>query len=232
MKQFYYGSYKYDYELVRQNRKTLALTVQPDMRIELKAPPHASQDRIELFLRRKWLWLERQLRFFKKYKKQVYQKEYVAGEGFLYLGRLYTLEVKKSKSEDVIFYKGKITLYTTGSVRDSELNMRILLNWYRRKAQTVFLKRYLEISKKFELKTLPDLTIRKMPKRWGSFISKKKIVLNPELIKAPTECIDYVITHELCHMKYKDHSKKYLEYLNKMCPDWQKLKEKLELRMS
>ena len=232
MKQFFYGSNKYDYELMLQNRKTLSLTVQPDMSIVLKAPPQASQERIELFLRRKWLWLEKQLRFFKRYKKQVYEKEYVSGEGFLYLGKLYTLEVKKSQIEGVIFFKGKIILYTTRSSGDSKMNKKILLNWYRRKAQTIFLKRYLEVSKNFELKSLPGLTIRKMPKRWGSFISKKKIVLNPELIKAPTECIDYVIAHELCHMKYKDHSRKYFEYLSKMCPDWQKLKEKLELRMS
>jgi predicted metal-dependent hydrolase len=69
-----------------------------------------------------------------------------------------------------------------------------------------------------------------MEKRWGSFLVKKKILLNPELIKASKECIDYVITHELCHMKYQNHGAAYYRFLSSKCPNWEELKERLELR--
>jgi hypothetical protein len=77
---------------------------------------------------------------------------------------------------------------------------------------------------------MPKLAIRKMPKRWGSYLSNKKIILNPLLIKASKDCIDYVIVHELCHIKYRKHNKYFFKLQESIIPDWKKTKEKLELR--
>ena len=68
-----------------------------------------------------------------------------------------------------------------------------------------------------------------MPKRWGSFVKGDRVVLNPLLIHAPKEAIDYVMTHELCHMKYKNHDAKFYKLLGEKFPNWKKTKEKLEL---
>ena len=70
-----------------------------------------------------------------------------------------------------------------------------------------------------------------MNKRWGSFLTKKQIILNPRLIQASTDCIDYVITHELCHMKHKKHNSQYYSFLSSKYPNWQNIKEKLELKI-
>jgi predicted metal-dependent hydrolase len=67
-----------------------------------------------------------------------------------------------------------------------------------------------------------------MPTRWGSCTPQGKIILNPELIKAPTPCIEYVIVHELCHLVYHAHSRKFMELQNREMPDWEKWKNKLE----
>jgi predicted metal-dependent hydrolase len=67
-----------------------------------------------------------------------------------------------------------------------------------------------------------------MTKRWGSCTKGGLILLNPELVKAPVYCMDYVIAHELCHLKYHDHSKNFYKLLNKYMPDWEKRKKKLE----
>lgn len=69
-----------------------------------------------------------------------------------------------------------------------------------------------------------------MSKRWGSFLNNKKIILNPKLIQASKECIDYVITHELCHMKYRNHDTKFYKALKNKISNWGEIKEKLELR--
>jgi predicted metal-dependent hydrolase len=72
------------------------------------------------------------------------------------------------------------------------------------------------------------LSLRNMPTRWGSCTPKGKIILNPELIKAPKGCIEYVIIHELCHLVHHDHTQKFIDLQTKVMPDWEKWKMKLE----
>src|SRR3989338_2430168 len=100
-KKFVFGSFVYDYHLVLQDRKTLSLTVTPDLQICVKCPYKADDERVELFFKRKWFWLEKQLSFFRKYQRKIYQKEYISGEGFLYLGKQYKLLVKKGEYDFV-----------------------------------------------------------------------------------------------------------------------------------
>lgn len=229
-KTFTYGKYSYKYYLVRQERKTIALTVQPSLNIILKCPDKASKERIEAFLKRKWMWLEKQIQYFKKYQKKKVKKEYVSGESFLYLGRQYKLLVKSSKQENVSLSQGRITIHTKKSVRDSTVNKRLLNKWYKSRIDIIFAERLKEMCKKMKEEEYPQLIIRKMNKRWGSYSKGNKITLNPLLIRASKECIDYVIGHELCHIKHKNHDKNFFKLMKSKFPEWEKTKEKLELR--
>ncbi|MEW6711481.1 MAG: M48 family metallopeptidase, partial [Candidatus Riflebacteria bacterium] len=78
----------------------------------------------------------------------------------------------------------------------------------------------------------PGIKIRRMQKRWGSLSVPSTINLNPELIKASKECLDYVVTHELCHLIHHDHSPAFYRLLSSIMPDWQKTKTKLETSMA
>ncbi|MCK5022965.1 MAG: DUF45 domain-containing protein, partial [Candidatus Aenigmarchaeota archaeon] len=158
------------------------------------------------------------------------QKEYISGESFLYLGRQYQLVVRKCKTDLVGLMKGRILIKTTKDVRDTVHNQNLLEGWYAARGEEIFNERYKSVLKKFNYDFIPELQVRKMSKRWGSFLAKKKVLLNPELIKASKECIDYVITHELCHMKHHDHNTAYYRFLNSKFPNWEKTKEVLELR--
>lgn len=227
---FKYGKYSYEYYLVFQERKTIALTVQPSLNIILKCPIGYDVDKIDKFLKRKWLWLEKQVQYFKKYKKKVAQKEYVSGESFLYLGRQYKLLVKSGGTPQVKLEKGRLTLFTTESSQDRNLNKKLLENWFDQQMKSVFSSRLKEVREKFNYDFTPDIITRKMTKRWGSYLSNKKIILNPLLIRASKDCIDYVITHELCHMKHKNHNKNFFKLQESVVPNWKEVKEKLELR--
>lgn len=227
---FKYGKYSYGYYLVLQDRKTVALTVQPSLNIILKCPFNYDAGKIERFLKRKWLWLEKQLKYFKKYKKQTDEKEYVSGESFLYLGRQYKLLVKADKDPRVKLENGSITLFTTQYSQDRSSNKKLLEKWFEQRTKSVFTSRLKEVAKKFNYDFTPDLITRKMPKRWGSYLSNKKIILNPLLIRASKDCIDYIIVHELCHMKYKYHNKNFFKFQESIIPNWREIKEKLELR--
>lgn len=232
MNKFVYGSFAYEYELIREERKTLSLTVMPDMSIFMKCPTQADEQRIEKFLKKKWFWLQKQLNFFRKFQKKIYKKEYISGESFLYLGRQYQLIVKRAKEDKVMLQNGKLVFLTTQSVSDG-LHTRIYLNaWYNRRAREIFSNRYEEVFKRFDYDNKLRLEIKKMQKRWGSYTRGRNIILNPLLIHASKDCIDYVIAHELCHMKHKNHDKNFYKLLNSKYPRWEKVKEKLEMRLA
>jgi predicted metal-dependent hydrolase len=229
MKEFVFGTYVYEYQLIKQDRKTMSLTVTPDLQIIVKCPLKAEAERIEAFLQKKWFWLEKQLSFFKKYQRQIYEKEYISGEGYLYLGRQYKLIVKKAKDDRITLSKDKLLIYTTKETSNRKYNKKIIDNWLNGKTILVFADRFHEMSGIFNLKDTPKLSIREMKKRWGSFLNKEKIFLNPKLIHTPKDCIDYVIAHELCHMKHKKHDKKFYQFLSQKYPKWERVKEKLEI---
>jgi len=227
---FKYGKYSYDYYLIRQDRKTVALTVQPSLNLILKCPFDYDSVKIDRFLKKKWLWLEKQVQYFKNHKQKIESKEYISGESFLYLGRQYKLLVKTAKDQQIRLEKGKITVYTNKPTQDRKTNKKLLEKWFEQRTKSVFTSRLEEMNEKFNHDFVPDLITRKMSKRWGSFLSSKKIILNPLLIRASKDCIDYVIAHELCHMKHKNHDKNFFRLQESIIPNWRAVKEKLELR--
>lgn len=229
-KQFQYGKYLYDYVLKFEVRKTLSLTVTPGIELIVKAPMETEHEKIEAFLRRKWVWLEKQVRYFSKFKKKIYRREYVSGESFYYLGRQYQLIVQRGKERGVSMQRGKLLLTTNGGVTDGDTNKRILQQWFKDKTHDVFNDRLDVVFAKFAYPSRPTISVKNMAKRWGSFIDNKRIVLNEKLIHASKDCIDYVIIHELCHFRYKKHSSAFYRLLAEKHPDWERVKEKLETR--
>jgi len=229
MERFIFGTFIYEYKLIKQDRKTLSLTVTPELKLVLKCPKQVNKERIEKFLRKKWFWLEKQLSYFKKYQHKLYQREYISGESHLYLGRQYKLIVKQGKSSSVMLNKGQLILFTDKLVSNSIHNKKLLTSWFEKRVNHIFQERFIEVLSKFNYKKEPKLYIREMSKRWGSFLNQDKIFLNPKLIHAGKECIDYVIVHELCHMKYKKHDNKFYNLLKQKHPRWEKVKSKLEV---
>lgn len=229
MNTFNYGKKSYEFELKRESRKTLSLTVKPNLRIILKSPINANEEQIKSFLKRKWSWLEKQLNYFKKHQKLKSEKEYISGESIWYLGRQYKLIVKSYKNDLITLDKRNLYIFTTKPTSESINNRYLLQSWFRKQRRKVFNERFEGMKKRFDYKRFPRMIIRDMDKRWGSFINKEKIILNPTLIHASIDCIDYVIVHELCHMKYKNHSKYFFEYLSEKYPRWEEVKEKLEM---
>jgi hypothetical protein len=231
MQTFTYGKYKYDYKLLRLDRKTLSLTVLPDLSIVVRSPLNATIERIEKLLKKKWLWLDEQIKYFKKFQSNGSKKEYVSGESFLYLGRQYKLIVRAAKHDNVALSKGVILCHTTDSAKNRTSTKQKIDRFFADKAKEIFKERYDIVYKKFDYEHQPKLTIKKMDRRWGSFVRGKSIILNPLLIHTSKDCIDYVITHELCHLKHRNHTKVFYKLLAVKFPEWEKVKEKLEMRL-
>ena len=229
-RKFRYGKRVYDYVLERSKRKTFSLVVFPNMKISLRVPLDAPDSDIDNFLIKKWPWLEKQLSELSRYKKNPVTKSYVSGESFYYLGRQYMMKVEKSSTEGVCISPGIITVKTRMSLRNSEHNKAIYEKWYLEKCESVFKKELFSAVKDYSIAIIPRLKIREMKTRWGSYQKNNTINLNPRLLQAPRIAIRYVITHELCHIKYKNHDKDFFALLESRISDWKKIKDELELK--
>lgn len=96
-------------------------------------------------------------------------------------------------------------------------------------AADIFSRRFAEIAEHVVwLKTIPQWRLVSMRKQWGSCSTKGVILLNTHLVKAPRNCVDYVITHELCHLQEHNHSPRYYRLLGQLMPEWQSIKAKLD----
>lgn len=227
-RQFVFGSFEIDYEFVKQERKTLSLTITPQLDIIVKVPYSADNNRIDQFLKRKWRWLQKQIHFFKKFQIKTYEKEYVSGESIYYLGKQYKLLVRLSKESNVELQKKILLVHTPKSQTKTSHIKKIVSEWLDSNMQKVLSERFEAIKAKFGYQHEIKLTYKDMKNKWGIFYSKNKIALNPKLIHVSKTCIDYVITHELNHIKNVNHDKKFHLSMNKILPKWEIIKAKLE----
>jgi len=218
-----------NYKLLRENRKTMAIHVLPSCEIVVKAPVEAKKSEIENFIKRKNLWIKRQLNYFKEIGSRKKDNDLTSGSEVFYLGKQYRLIISKSKTpkEYVEVTKTDLIIYSMFPSKQDR-NYKIFNNWLDIQIQKQFRLSLNNAVKKFPEISKPEFNVRKLSRRWGSFLKKGIIVLNPALIITPKKCIEYVITHELCHYHYKDHSSAFYSLLGAKLPDWDKTKAKLE----
>lgn len=227
------GSVEYDgenilFEVSYGNRKTMEIAVHPDGRVTVKAPTETTRDTIYARVAKRARWIKKKLEYFRQFEPSV-PKRYVGGETHLFLGRQYRLKLVNSADREVKL-KGGYFFVTTPEPHDPTTIRKMLDKWYSDHALSVFQNRLqlcFESVKKLNV-PFPKIGLRRLRKRWGSCGDSGYILLNTELIKTPLYCIDYVITHELCHLKIALHNKNYYRLLNKYMPDWEKRKEHLE----
>lgn len=221
----------FDYFLIKESRKTIAATVYPNQSVVVKAPLEAKSKRINEFLVRKFRWILKQQRYFSGFKPKT-QKQYVSGESFRYLGRSYKMVVHKTTNKPrVSLQHGTLSVYSCFP-KNRLITKKLLDEWFAEKMQKVFCEQLEACFELFDYAELPSLGIRKLSKRWGSYLSKPyRIILNQDLIQASKAQINYVIIHELCHVKHKQHNKAFHALLKSKLPNWEKLKTELELRL-
>ncbi len=214
--------------LKRSNRKTLAISVLPDGSVELVAPEDTSENDVVQKVKRKARWIGRQRRLFAEMNGSRPPLKYRSGSTHRYLGRQYRLKVQKGQKPGVKLRGAFFHITTTNE--SEERVKELLLKWMRDHAHEKFGRR-LEKWKDWCIKRKlpkPMLRLRSMPKRWGSAHRDGRIFLNPELVRAPSLCIDYVIAHEVCHLQHPSHDKAFYRLLSELFPDWQTVKLKLE----
>ena len=233
-------------ELITENTKPskprkVVIKVHPDQRVVATAPIDATDEMVydAIMKRARWIW--QSLQDFAKQQDHVLPKRYVSGETQFYLGRRYVLKViTNAETNDVInsrvkLSRGKLNVALSESDSTLDLEARAKLvkslidEWYKTKAKLVFIERLEAVLPKAAWVTgTPAFRLLAMKKQWGSCSAKDNLILNPHLIKAPKECIDYVILHELCHIAEHNHSEKFWRLLTQVMPNWKEVKVRLD----
>lgn len=229
-----YGEHVIDFTVVRRERATLEIAVEPDASVVVAAPLDASVTAIEEKVHKRAAWIRRQQRYFNQFLPRTPERQYVAGETHRYLGRQYRLKVVAHAETSVKLLRAFIVVHTQ-KPDQSEVIRALVDAWYRQRAHAKFAER-LEINLlRFPV---PDdyrpkgMIIRHLQQRWGSMSPSCRLMLNLRLIEAPLDCIDYVITHELCHIAVPHHGSAFFELLDRVMPDWTHRKQRLEQRMA
>ncbi|MCB9185030.1 MAG: M48 family metallopeptidase [Flavobacteriales bacterium] len=215
---------------MRTSRRTLGFVVHTDARVEMRAPIQATAEEVDRFVLRRAAWIVRQQDYFRSFLPLTPPREYVSGETHRYLGKQYRLKVHATVGREVVkLSDGRIHVHARHP-RDAAHIAGLLAGWYRPRAIARFeqgMDIAMQLLKKHKL-ARPEIIVRRMSLRWGSCTPQGRIMLNPELIKAPGRCIDYVVIHELCHLVHPDHSTAYYNLLDRVMPDWKRWKERLE----
>lgn len=235
---FIYGEKSIYYDVIRKaqnsksNTRKVVIKVHPDQRVVATVPYNATSDSIHNAITKRARWVWQNIQDFASQKEHVLQRQYVSGETQFYLGKRYVLKVlnDQDKVGQVKLTRGKleVSLPAVSAVKKDTVKY-LLDGWYTYRAKYIFKDRLNHMLTKANwVEGIPSFRVMAMKTQWGSCSTKGNLMLNPHLVKAPKECIDYVILHELCHIAEHNHSEKFWRLLTQVMPNWKEVKARLD----
>jgi predicted metal-dependent hydrolase len=231
MQSILYGDERISYQVchVPDRETKIAIHVHPDGSVQVDAPMNAELVEIKKAVQKRARWVMGHIEHARVLREYVLPREYVSGESYYYQGRRYQLKVVSTKETkgSVKLHRGKLVVETNDA---NPAHIRKLLwNWYRTRAKDYFSRRLKIIADRITgLDEAPAWRLLAMKKQWGSCSPKGILSLNPHLVKAPRECIEYVLIHELCHLQEHNHSPRFYRLLTEQMPEWKSVKAKLD----
>lgn len=226
-----YGDRETRYDVADSSRLTtrIRIHVHPSGAVQVEAPTDTDRALIRAAVQRRARWIFAHLDSSKDARTYALPRDYRSGETHFYLGRRYRLKLSAGSgaSSSVKLMGGCIEVTTP--VSDRAAIKRRLNQWYHARAAEYFRRRLDVIGSKLEwVSASPPMKLVSMQKQWGNCSPSGAIGLNPALIRAPRHCIDYVLTHELCHLIEHNHSKRFYALLKRHCPNWIDTKAELD----
>lgn len=226
-----YGEEEIPYTIVSSpsRRERVRINVHFNGMVEVEVPPEVGSDAIESAVRKRARWIAGHVADARSRFAHVLPREYVSGEQVIYLGRRYSLKVKQVPRRDrSVKLKSGLLEVATDDVQRDAVRAKVRA-WLRFKARDYFAGRIGVISDSLPWpQEPPPFRLLEMSRQWGSCATGGEVTLNPFLVRAPRQCIDYVITHELCHLREHNHSPEFFRLLSRAMPDWKLVKSRLD----
>ena len=214
-----------NYELVRAKIKNMYILIR-NGKVIVKVPRSISDNRVIDFINSKEDWILKKLKEVEE--KSVKEKKFVSGEVFKILGNNYILNVERGdfKKSIVNMENGFINVFVN---EDSSVDkIKDLIDKMYYKLAIVVVNKSVDMWRGV-INIAPNVVvIKKLKTAWGKCNSKRKITINPDLMKYDQRVIDYVVLHEFCHLRYMNHSKDFWNMVGKYMPDYKLLRNELK----
>lgn len=214
-------------EVVKKNIKNLHLSVlPPDGKVRVSAPETLSDDAIAMFVRTKIGWIRKQQEKFELQPRQS-ERQYVSGETLYVWGRQYFLRVEYSYKGNSLVLSGGNAILTVRKESTVKQRETFVNEWYRTllKAEV---EKYLPKWERITGLQCSSWQSKYMTTKWGTCnTSTGKIWLNLQLAKKPIECLEYVILHELIHLKVRNHGPEFVTEMNRYMQNWREIRNQL-----
>jgi hypothetical protein len=206
-------------KIVRTKRKTVSLQITDDTTLIVRAPFDVGDETIKRVVLKHKDWIEKKKNDIQKRDPKFSQKEFVNGEGFLYLGKYYKLKIVDSQRAPLKFENG---FYLSKEYLPDAT--QVFVEWYKGKAYKKISERVEWYAQKRGFK-YNKINITNAEKRWGSCSSKGNLNFSWRLIMAPLPSIDYVVVHELVHLEERNHSKTFWNKVKMLMLDYERHKD-------
>lgn len=225
-----------EYDVVRTDRKTVGINIDPEKGIVVRSPEELTDDEIQEVIENKSSWILKKLKKVAEIKPKPSPKEFLSGEKLPYLGKRYRLKVKAKdniSNVNVRLFQGKFMIDYPDELQEREDKRKEaireeLISWYREHADTKIKERVDKY--KIKLGVEPNkVKVKKQKKRWGSCSNKNNLNFNWKIIMAPMSMVDYVVIHELTHLKYPNHFKEFWQTVEAIIPDYEERREWLRV---
>jgi predicted metal-dependent hydrolase len=217
-----------EFKVIYSGRRTMGISVLPDSSVIVRVPYRTSEKTITRLIQDKAAWIIKHRDNYRNQDNKKLNRLYVNGEKCFFRGIESELKIEKSKKSYVRFSAGTVEI---GLERtdDAKAIKRLLYKGYKDEAVAVLPPLMNIIIKRLEDQMFKPtgLVIRTMKRRWGSCSNKGKITLSTELIKLPDLYIEYVIIHELCHLRHHNHGAGYYRLLSELFPEWRSVRKEL-----
>jgi hypothetical protein len=217
-----------EFKVIYSGRRTIGISVLPDTSVVVRVPYLTSLKTISRIVNNKYEWVLKHRDNYGRLNNSLLRKSYNSGEVHLFRGNESILRIEKSKKPFVRFYDGIIMLGLEQA--DNPVRVRRLLyKGYKNEALKILPELMNNVLRKYENHIFkPEgLVIRTMKRRWGSCSNKGIITLSTELIKLADLYIEYVIIHELCHLRHHNHGLQYYKLLSEVFPEWKTVRKEL-----
>lgn len=230
-----YGTQQITFGVIWADRTTLGLEVSPDGSVTIRAPKDVSREVVRAKVRKRARWITKQQRRVAALPlPSAAAKEYVVGETHWFLGRNHRIRLDRLDADvagdEGVQLAGRFYRVRTCRPDDPAHTKHLLTNWFRAQAEArlpAFFKRGAETVRPYGIQA-PEMQVYAMQNRWGSFTPNRRILLNPLLIHAAPYAIEYVVVHELCHLKHPYHDADFYNLLDRLLPTWRDRKAILE----
>nr|MDO8085187.1 SprT family zinc-dependent metalloprotease [Candidatus Sigynarchaeum springense] len=233
-REFHDDAFSFEYTITRTSRRTIGITIRPDGSIIVRVPRHVMQRQVDEVLAQKKGWIQKKRESIQARERlRPKPPEFADGDALPYLGQAFRLVVRQSfeNKTRVEATGGSLVVHVQGDP-DTPPQLRerarvAMVGWYKAQAHSLLPSRVEAFKVRLDVQPA-RVAIKDQRTRWGSCSSKGNVNLNWRLVLCPSHVLDYVVVHELCHLKINSHSASFWKLVASLVPDYKNCKQWLD----